>query len=337
MQLRYEQLNHQTPLTPIYIVSGEEYLLVQTACDIIRTQAKKQGFSEREVFHADLHFDWQNFLLHCNNYGLFAAKQILELHLAKGVSEAAVQNIKNYVLNPPPDKILLIVTGKIDRRSQQTSWFQQSDKIGTIIFIWPMENPQLTAWISKRLSTFGLHAEDEAIKCLIAATEGNLLATAQEIEKLSLYFAVNTCQLITRDIMLRALADNAHYDPFKLSDAALQGEPTRCLRILHRLREESIEPLLILWSLTRECRQLARFAFQFNQGKNLTMLLQMHPLWKKRQLLLKQALQRHSLSHYYSLLRLAAHGDRIAKGVESGNIWQVLQKLSLAIAGVKIL
>jgi DNA polymerase-3 subunit delta len=339
MQLHYEQLNKllvaNKPLAPIYFISGEELLLVQMTCDRIRSSAKKQGFSEREVFYVESGFNWQTLLTHANNYGLFSEKQILELHLLQGVSESAAQTLKTYASDPPQDKLLLIITGKLDRRLQQTAWFKSIDKVGVFIPLWPMEYLQLSRWVTERLTALGLTAEKDAIQCLISATEGNLLASAQEIEKLSLYFASDTHPIITREVMLQALADNARFDPFKLTDAALQGKATRCLRILNRLREEGIEPLLILWSLSRECRQLASLAFQLAQGKNLRTLFQTHAIWEKRQPLFQQALQNRSLNHWYTLLKLAAQCDRLIKGVATGNTWQALQQLSLQLAGIK--
>ena len=339
MQVRYDKLSthlKSNPLSPIYCVSGDELLLVQKACDHIRSHAKKQNFSEREVFYAESGFNWQMLLAHSNNYGLFAEKQILELNLIQGISEAAAQTIKTYASNPPTNKLLLIVMRKLDRRQQQTIWFKSIDANGVFIPIWPMELPQLPRWITERLASFGLTAEKEAVQCLISATEGNLLATAQEIEKLSLYFLPDTSKLITRDALLQALSDSARFDPFKLADAALQGEPKRCLRILNQLQEEGIEPLLILWSLSRECRQLASLAFQLKQGKNLRDLFQTYHIWEKRQTVFQQALQRHSLTHWQMLLRFAAVSDRIIKGVEPGNIWHSLQQLSVSMSGSKI-
>jgi DNA polymerase III subunit delta len=336
MQLRYEQLSKQLarpPLAPIYLVSGEELLLVQLACDSIRSSAKKQGFFEREVFYAESGFDWQNLLVRSHNYGLFATKQMLELHLSQGISQAATEMLSAYAGNPPADKILLLITGKLERRLQQNVWFKNINTVGVIVSIWPMEKSQLTSWITERLATLHLKAETEAIQYLMSITEGNLLATAQEIEKLSLYFAADSNKVITWETMQQALADTARFDVFQLVDAALQGETQRCVRILNRLKEEGLEPLLILWSLSRECRQLASLALQLVQGKHLKTLLQSYHIWEKRHALLQCALQRHSLASWYKLLQCATRSDRIIKGVESGNVWQSLQQFSIAMAG----
>lgn len=332
MQCRYEQLHQQLnkpDLASIYFISGEEVVLIQAACNAIRLAAKKAGFIDRQVFYADTN---ASALVSCmNNYGLFADKQLLELHLSPGYSEAITQTLTHYAKNPPPNKLLLIIAGKLDRRLEQTTWFRSIDKVGLIIPIWPLQTSQLFRWVTERFHTMGLKVEKSAIEYLTFATEGNLLATAQTIEKLSLYFN-EKATVITTDMLTQALSDSARFDPFKLTDAALEGNAVRCLRILAHLKEEGIEPLLILWALSRECRLLASFAYKLNQGQNLITLFKEQQVWEKRQPLFQQALTRHTLTHWYRLLGLASRIDQLIKGIGTGQVWNALQTLSLEIA-----
>lgn len=339
MQCRYEQLPQQLNkpvLAPIYFISGEEVVLIQAACSAIRLAAKKAGFIDRQVFYADTHFNASSLIGCMNNYGLFADKQLLELHLSQGCSEAITQTLALYAKNPPPNKLLLIIAGKLDRRLQQTIWFKTIDKVGLVIPIWPLQAAQLFRWVTERLHTMGLKVEKAAIECLIFATEGNLLATTQTIEKLSLYFN-ETDHVITTDMLTQALSDSARFDPFKLTDAALAGSSERCLRILAHLKEDGVEPLLILWALSRECRLLASFAYKLKQGQNLITLFKEQQIWEKRQLLFQQALTRHTLTHWYRLLGLASRIDQLIKGIGTGQVWNALQTLSLEIAEPKSL
>ncbi len=335
MQLPYEKLAQQLKnqaLAPIYWISGEEIVLVKAACTAIRIAAEKAGFAERQVFYVDTNFNGSSLTTCMNNYGLFAEKQLLELHLPHGIAEAATQSLQLYANNPSPNKLLLIISGKIDRRLQQSSWFKSIDKVGLFVPIWPMQTAQLFKWITERFHSMGLKAEKAAIECLMFATEGNLVATEQTIEKLNLYMdGKNT--LISTEMLTLALSDHARFDPFKLTDAALAGQSKRCLRILAQLKEEGAEPLLILWALSRECRQLARFAFELNRGNRLTTLFKEQGIWEKRQILFQQALARHPLRHWYKLLGFAAHIDQLIKGIGSANVWNALQTLSIEMAG----
>ena len=46
-------------LRSLYVLHGDEPLLVQEAADAIRASARSQGFTERTVFTvAGAHFDW---------------------------------------------------------------------------------------------------------------------------------------------------------------------------------------------------------------------------------------------------------------------------------------
>lgn len=334
MQCRYEHLPQQlnkATLAPIYFIFGEEIILIQAACNAIRLAAKKAGFIDRQVFYADTPFNASSLIGGMNNYGLFSDKQLLELHLSQGFSEVTTQTLTLYAKNPPSNKLLLIIAGKMDRRLQHTTWFKRIEHIGLVIPIWPLHPPQLVRWVMERFHSIGLKIEKAAIECLIFATEGNLLATAQTIEKLSLYFDAKN-KVITADQLTQALSDNARFDPFKLTDAALEGKSERCLRILRHLKEDGVEPLLILWALSRECRLLASFAFELKQGKNLITLFKEQHIWEKRQLLFQQALKRHTLTHWYRLLGLASRIDQLIKGIGTGHVWNALQTLSLDIA-----
>lgn len=336
MQLPYEKLAPQLKnqaLAPIYFISGEEIVLVQAACTAIRIAAKKAGFSERQVFYVDANFNWSSLITGMNNYGLFAEKQLLELHLPHGIAEVAAQNLQRYAKDPPPNKLLLIITGKIDRRLQQSTWFKRIEQVGLFVPVWPMQAAQLFKWIMERFHSMGLKAEKAAVECLMFATEGNLIATEQTIEKLNLTLDEKN-KLITTEILTLALSDNARFDPFKLTDAALAGKSQRCLRILAQLKKEGVEPLLILWALSRECRQLAHFAFEVGKGKRLTTLFKEQGIWEKRQILFQQALARHPLAPYwYQRLAFAAHIDQLIKGIGTGNVWNALQTLSIEMAG----
>jgi DNA polymerase-3 subunit delta len=334
MQCRYEQLHQQLNnpvLAPIYLIFGEEIVLIQAACHAIRLTAKKAGFTDRQVFYADKLFNSSSLMDCMNNYGLFSEKQLLELHLSQGFSETVTQTLTLYAKNPPHNKLLLIIAGKLDRRLQQTAWFKSIHNVGLVIPIWPLQASQLFKWVTERFHAHGLKVEKAAIECLIFSTEGNLLATAQTIEKLSLYFDTKN-NVITTALLTQALSDNARFDPFKLTDAALAGNAERCLRILVHLKEEGIEPLLILWALSRECRILASLAFELKQGKNLLTLFKEQSIWEKRQILYQQALTRHPMTQWYQLLRLASRIDQLIKGIGTGSVWNALQTLSLHIA-----
>ena len=88
---------------------------------------------------------------------------------------------------------------------------------------------------------------------LAERTEGNLLAAHQELEKLRLLAPAGN---ITSETVLASVADSARFDVFRLSEAVLEGEADRALRVLAGLRSEGTEQTLVLWALTKALRDL---------------------------------------------------------------------------------
>lgn len=335
MQLRYEQLaNHlQKNLAPLYLVSGDVPLLAQECCDLIRVAAKQQGYSERQVFQVETGFSWAKLSTEIDNFSLFATKQLFELRFTPNqLGDTGSKAIQSFANKPPSDKILLITTTKLDASQQKTAWMKAVSDAGVFIQLWPIPVEQLPQWIQQRLTAAGLQAEKDGIALLAARAEGNLLAAAQEIEKLSLLGHT----LLTTDAIAQVVTDSARFDIFQLADAALLGDGKRVSRIIAGLENEGVEATLLLWALAREIRTLASIAFNIEQGIPPEQALQKQQVWEKRKSLVRKALQRHPATTWRRLLKQASKLDQIIKGLEKGNIWQELERLALRTAGIKI-
>ena len=75
----------QQQLLPVYLVSGDEPLLLQECSDQIRHRAREQGCSEREVIDGGVSsFKWQDILHSASSMSLFAERKLVELRLPSG-------------------------------------------------------------------------------------------------------------------------------------------------------------------------------------------------------------------------------------------------------------
>jgi DNA polymerase-3 subunit delta len=340
MKLNSNQLGRhlQGALAPVYVVSGDDPLLCQEAADAIRSAARRQGFDERQVFSADANFDWGTLLQAGASLSLFAERRLLELRLPSGKpGDKGAAALVEYASRPTEDTLLLISLPKLDASAQKTKWGKALVE-GThtqFVQIWPVDAGQLPQWIRQRLSQAGLAAQPEAIDLIAARVEGNLLAAAQEIEKLKL---LADGSQITLETVQAAVADSARFDVFGLVDALLNGEPAHALRMLEGLRGEGVEPPVILWALARELRVLASLAQQYSQGIPLDKAFSQArpPIWDKRKPLMSKALQRHSAQRWGQLLQDAQHIDAQIKGQATGSVWIGLSRLVLLMAGTRL-
>lgn len=340
MKLNSAQLGKhlQGGLAPVYVISGDDPLLCQEAADAIRAATRAQGFSEREVFHAEANFDWGLLYEAGASLSLFAEKRVIELRIANGKpGDKGTAAILEYLQRPPEDTLLLISLPKLDGSTQKTKWAKAliEGPNSQFLQIWPVDASQLPQWIRQRLAQAGLNASQEAVELIAARVEGNLLAAAQEIEKLKLLAEGNQIDAAT---VQAAVADSARYDVFGLIDAVLSGDAAHALRMLEGLRGEGVEVLFILVMLARELRQLAGIAQQVNQGMPLdkAFAAARPPVWDKRKPLVGKALQRHSAARWNQLLIDAQRIDAQVKGQAPGDAWSSLARLALLMAGQRL-
>lgn len=337
-KLRLEQLKKalQQELAPVYLIAGDEPLLVQEAADDLRKAARQKGFSEREVHHTDGgNFNWDQLLMSANSLSLFGDAKLIELRLHNGKpGTSGSQAIAQYCQAAPPDSLLLIVTPKLDKGTLNSAWVKAIDRIGCVITVWPVSAGQLPHWIDQRLKAAGLRADAQTIELLASKVEGNLLAAVQEIEKLKL---LATHDVIDSQLMTAAVVDSARYDVFGLVDRALSGDGRAAARTLNGLRGEGTEPMAVLWALTREVRALYNVKYAVQDGRPFEMAAKQNGIWQQRQSLVGQAVKRLSLSQLGSLVQQAAKADRTVKGLSDGDAWAVLLDIVLGMAGTRTL
>lgn len=333
MQLKPEQLAQhlKKQLAPIYFIYGDELLLVQEAADAIRAAARAQGYSEREVFNVDKDFDWNQLTESSNSLSLFAERRILEVRMPSGKpGDAGGKALREYAARPAEDTLLLIVSGKLDAQQRKSKWVTDLEAAGVGIPVWPVEVQQLPQWIRARMQGLGLKPTPEAVELLAERIEGNLLACAQEIDKLRLLLGEGP---VDAAAVTAAVADSARFDVYGLVDAALAGEADRSLRMLTGLRGEGVEPVLVVWALARELRSLEVMAWEIARGETAGAVMARHRVWAKRQAVVGKALSRLKPGNWQALLAGCARIDRVVKGLAPGNPWDELVHLCLRLAG----
>lgn len=321
-------------LAPVYIVAGEEPLLVQEALDAIRAKARQQGYSEREVLDADRHFDWQRLLDACASLSLFASRRLIEVNLptgAPGVEGSKV--LQQLAAKPAPDVLFLLVCGEIEWRNRSGAWYSALESAGAALYIEAVKAEQFPAWLSARARQAGVDLDAEAVEELAERTEGNLLAAAQDLEKLKLLFpgqAVSAAQL------RQAVADSARFEAFDLNDRWLAGDAEGAVRALARLREEGSALPEILGAVTYSVRQLAKAAALFAQTRNGDVACDRSGVRRQSKPLFLKALARVRYTETLGWLSRCARIDLMSKSGQEAAGWEELLTLALAASGAPL-
>lgn len=312
-------------LANLYLVSGDEPLLVDEAADSIRAAARTAGYAERSVFFIDRHFDWDELRQATQSLSLFAERRFFELRLPSGKPDKGAALLIDLAARPPPDAVCLVITGKLDKKAADAPWVRAVEKGGVWVPVWPVETAALPGWLRARAQALKVEMDPEAARLICDRVEGNLLAAKQELEKLAL---LASAQRITAELVLRSVGDSARYDVFQLSEAAAAGDAQRALRILLGLKSEGTEPTLILWALIRELRGLWQAGERTRLRSNAR-----GSGWNLAATPSAGALARLGRMPLARLLRQAHHADRVVKGMAGGDAWTAITGLTAGMAG----
>jgi DNA polymerase-3 subunit delta len=322
------QLHHS--LAPVYLVAGDDPLLVAEAAAEVVAAARARGFTQRDVHVCDRSFRWAELAADLTNLSLFATRRVIELRLPTGrPGDVGARTLVTALEHGDPDRVLLLVTPKLDAR-QPAVWLREVEARGLVVQVWPLERGELPQWLQRRARRAGLELSAAAAELLAERVEGNLLAAAQEIEKLRLFHDAGP---VDEGAVAAAVADAARFDVFRLTDALLAGERARAVRVLAGLRAEGVEPVLISWALARELVLLARLERASRQPGGLERELREQHVWPRRHPLLKRALARYRAPELAAWLAAAAELDLIVKGAAPGRSWDAITQLVLAMSG----
>lgn len=320
----YEHLG-SAELLPVYLIAGDEHLLVQEAADALRARARELGYTERDVLDVESRFDWNDLARAGASMSLFATRRLIDLRMPTGrPGKDGSAALIEFCGQPPADTVLLI-TGTQWSKKHEGAWVSALAEVGMFVPVWPMKPAEFPRWLAQRMRARGLAPDREAIAALAARVEGNSLAAAQEIEKLALLHGQGALDAHTLESLV---ADSARFDVFKLAEAALAGDAPRALRIVRGLRAEGEQvPALMGW-LLNQLQLLARLA----SAGNLASALRAERVWSSRESLYRGALSRAPRGHWQTCLLQAADVDRLSKGRGSGDVWLALERLLFDMA-----
>jgi DNA polymerase-3 subunit delta len=321
----------QKGLAPVYLVAGEEPLLLQESLDAIRNAARAKGYSEREVLDAERGFEWQKLVDTCNMPSLFAPLRIVELRSANAPDAAGAAVLTKLAAKPAPDVLLLVSLGKLESRARNAAWYTALENAGAGLYVWPFRPEELPGWIGTRLRAAGLEADTETLRLLAERTEGNLLAAQQEVEKLALLYPGQKIGLAQIEA---AVADSAHYEVFGWFNKVMAGDARGAVRGLDGLRDEGVELLAILAVVAMGLRQLARAAQAYGRSRDAAGAVEAAGVFRTNQPAYTRAVQRCRAGQVLNWLRDCNNIDSLAKssGGQSA-AWEELLTLVLAASG----
>lgn len=315
----------------LYFFHGEEPLQVAECSDALRAALGRDGIAERVVFDGDTGIDWAALAAEASALSLFASTRLIEVRLgARKPDKTGGEVLERFAAEGAGDDVLLVTAGKLDASARKQRWFKALEQAALTVATRELRLDALPAWLTRRAARRDKRLAPAAARLVAERVEGNMLAAAQEVEKLCLLVDGDT---IGEDEVVRAVQDSTRYDVFQLADAVLAGEVERAVRILRGLREEGTEALLANWAIGRELRQLTEMALAIGAGARPEQAMERARVWDSRRALVRRALDRLPAATLCRLLAYANVIDTIVKGARPGDPWDELEILVLNLGG----
>lgn len=317
-------------LRACYLICGNDPLLLQESLDNIRRVAQQQEFSEHFSFTLDVHTDWDAIFGTCQSLSLFASRQTLLLILPEnGPNAAMAENLVKLSGLLHQDVLLMLRGGKLTKAQENSAWFKALSKNGAYVSCLTPEQAQLPRWVAQRAKSMKLELDEPASQLICYCYEGNLLALAQALERLSLLYPDGK---LTLPRVEQAVNDTAHFTPYHWLDALLAGKSKRAWHILHQLRQEDCEPVILLRTIQRELLLLMTLQRQMAHAP-LRALFDQYKVWQNRRDLLSQALQRLNMTRLRQAIGLLTKLEITLKQNYGQSIWPELETLSMILCG----
>jgi len=332
MQLRADLLASHLgkTLAPLYVLHGDEPLLVMEAGDAVRAAARVQGYTEREVLVAGSGFKWDSLMLAAGNLSLFGGNKLVDLRIPNGKpGREGGDALQAYCARLPGGVLTLVTLPQLDWAARKTAWFSALVQAGVAIELNAPPLADLPEWIGGRLARQQQTAGPAALEFIATHVEGNLLAAHQEIQKLGLLHPAGELSLAQVE---DAVLNVARYDVDKLRAALLDGDAARCARLLERLRGEGVAPPLLLWAFAAEIRALSALRAAQDEDRPLSAALRAERVFDdRRAAALQRALPRLRAPQLRAALLAAARIDRMIKGLARGDVWDEFLQLALRL------
>jgi DNA polymerase-3 subunit delta len=263
-------------LRPVYLVLGEERLLVDRVVQALRDRAAKggiAGFNEDKFTAGEAKIE--TILSACRMLPMMAP---LRTVLVRGldrwekregddeapkasaagkkgkVEQSPLDDLADYTKDPPPSTVLLLVAPKLHGQRRLVT---AAKKGGFLVACDPLARADLPRWIERAAREKG-HAIAPDVADLLAEIAGPELGyVADAVERLSLY--VGPKQPITEDSIVAVVARVRQSSVWELLDMVARRNTAGALAVLGDAFDPRDGGLRLLGALAWSIRQLVKF------------------------------------------------------------------------------
>ncbi len=326
--------NHVAGIEPghLFFFYGPEPLQLLECRDKVRERILTLGAEDRISFDMSGKEAWGALEAEINSQSLFASTRLIEVYLdGKSVDKDSLSLLEKIISSPEQDDYF-VFTAPIASSFKKAKWFNLLDNAALSVECRELQAQEAPRWICHRAQRlFGKKMDLSVCELIAEYSEGNLLGAAQALEKISL---IVESEVVTVSDASQALSDNARFDSYQLIDALFRGDFHRAVRVSRGLKEIGSEPVLVVWAISRELRQLVLMAEKISEGVFISQVIDQFRVWGNRKAATERILKRKSLEDLRALLIQSHYLDAILKGARPGRVWDEIEIFSMTICDI---
>lgn len=313
-------------LLPVYLLAGDERLLLTRCADAVRVAAVgggARGLSE-DIFDAK-QTHAAHILTACRTLPMMSKRRLVTVRGVEEMRKADMEALIPYLEKPEASTVLLLIAPGIHTQLKLVSAAKER---GYLLIAKPPTEGELVPWIEHEARARKVALEDGAAESLALAVGADLSLLADALERLALY---TSGAPITAKVVDEVVTPVREVPAWDLADAIGQRNAASCLAILARLTAQRQHALPTLGLIARQVHMIAKArSFQDNRTPgNLASLLRMPPFAAEK---VAQQAKRWSPAHLQRALRILAATDAALKGAKRGDE-RVLEECVLALCG----
>ncbi len=331
MQIKSQALSShlQKKIQSLYVVFGSCHYLLNEAVLHIKKAWRLRGETDEIICDINSPTDWQNLLEEANSYSLFYEQVLLDVRFEKKTIDAlGKEQLGTYLKNINPQCLIILQAPSVPLKQLQ---FLSNNEQVMLVQASPLTGHGLQSWIIEQLKMRSIQTAREAPALIYQYTQGNMLAAAQLIEKLSLI--ASETRALTLEEIQDLLIDQCEYQLYELADACLTANAEKALHLLRQACNNRTEPTLILWLLTQEIRQLIQLSYLSQHNVPFQTACNQQKIWAQRAPMYQKTMSRIPRSKLYQLLQHSKQLDEQIKTSQSLQVWNGFEQLALGICG----
>ncbi len=316
-----------------YFLVGNDLLLVNESKDLIVQKSREQDFDEKIEITVANDTNWDNLFEQIQSTGLFFSRQIIILNLPENINVSYQKQLVQLADFVHSDLLLIFHLPKFNRIIEKQKWLSLFN--GIQINCHTPEQNKLATWIYHRSKVMNLTLDNEATQLLCYSYEGNLLALKQALQLLELRFSGKTIDVKKVN---QIIEQSSQFTPFQWIDALLEGKIKRAIRILSYLKNEDIQPVVLLRIIQKELFTLMELSCNklqnFDKNRplippNLRTEFDRLKVWQNKRDLYRSIMSRLNYQQLFQLNQNLAELERKVKKEFSDEIWLELEQFCL--------